>query len=162
MDRLSHARLLVECNRLDDAAALLSVRATGINSSADAKLLLAQLAYKQGNVDAAETHLNSIGSSYTGHMHKQQQVLQQQLAGIRPLLHAVEAALTAGAWQTAREQAAACLDTLKPAASSVPGLAVRLLLLQATASAHLQDHEDSIQVRTPGPTAYGSAYRNRL
>ncbi|KAF6246423.1 hypothetical protein COO60DRAFT_1593870 [Scenedesmus sp. NREL 46B-D3] len=54
MDRLSHARLLVECNRLDDAAALLSVRATGINSSADAKLLLAQLAYKQGNaLDAA-------------------------------------------------------------------------------------------------------------
>jgi hypothetical protein len=80
-------------------------------------------------------------------MYSQQQILQQQLSNIRPLLHAVEAALTTGAWHTAREQAAACLASLQPTPSSVPGLAVRLLLLQATASAHLQHHDDSIQVQ---------------
>jgi hypothetical protein len=90
-----------------------------------------------------------MGSCYQEEMYRQQQVLQQQLSNSRPLLHAVEAALTAGAWHTAREQAAAGLASLQPAPSSVPGLAVRLLLLQATASAHLQDHDDSIQVQTP-------------
>jgi hypothetical protein len=92
-----------------------------------------------------------MGSYYKDHMYGQQQVLQQQLSNSRPLLHAVEAALTAGAWHTAREQAAAGLASLQPAASSMPGLAVRLLLLQATASAHLQDNDDAIQVQMPAP-----------
>jgi hypothetical protein len=39
------------------------------------------------------------------------------------------------------------MAALQPAPSSMPGLAVRVLLLQATASSQLQDHEDAIQVR---------------
>lgn len=83
-------------------------------------------------------------------MLSQQQVLQQQLTSVAPLLYAAEAALTAGAWHTAREQAAACLASIQPATSCAPGLAARVLLLQATASSQLQDHEDAIQVGATG------------
>ncbi|WIA30525.1 hypothetical protein OEZ86_000609 [Tetradesmus obliquus] len=78
-------------------------------------------------------------------MLSQQQVLQQQLTSVAPLLYAAEAALTAGAWHTAREQAAACLASIQPATSCAPGLAARVLLLQATTSSQLQDHEHAIQ-----------------
>jgi hypothetical protein len=150
MDPFAQVKFLLHCDRLDNAAAFLSTHSTSSTSSSnqEASLLQAQLAFKQGNLNATERHLKSIEKCCTDHMHRQQQLLQQQLTSTRPLLHAAEAALTAGAWQTAREQAAACLAAIKPATSCAPGFAVRLLLLQATASSQLQDHEDSVQVGT--------------
>lgn len=66
---------------------------------------------------------------------------------MKPLLRAAESALAEGAWQTARQQAEGCLGIIQ--SSSMPGLAVRLLLIQAAAAHQLEDYENAIKVKLP-------------
>jgi outer membrane PBP1 activator LpoA protein len=62
MQPIDELRVMLECNRLDQAVSQLSQGPTAIisSSSSEASLLLAQLALKQGNLEAAERRLKRV------------------------------------------------------------------------------------------------------